>query len=223
MGVDLDQGGTKSTGPGKTIRKFDPLKKSKHPSSTASGKKTRRKNQLDEIKKKPDADFEKTLAALGLGSLGLEDSVDDRDLDELDPLDDASSSQMVDMIMRQLLSKDVLYEPMKEIGEKYPEFLSKAYADTESKAEEEQQEHQHALRRYEAQEVYIRKICAVYEAVDWEDRYDELMELLQGMQECGQPPGEVLRELKGDGVGGLFGEDAGGTGDAGDMGGCPVQ
>jgi hypothetical protein len=106
--------------------------------------------------------------------------------------EDDESSALVDMIMRQLLSKDVLYEPMKEIGAQYPAYLE---SQREQLAEEE-------LARYQAQQGYIEKICAVYES--GEDKFDELMELLQGMQGCGSPPEAIMSEL-GAGAGGLGG------------------
>ena len=31
---------------------------------------------------------------------------------------------LADTLMRQLLAKDVLYQPMKDIGERYPEWLA---------------------------------------------------------------------------------------------------
>ena len=31
---------------------------------------------------------------------------------------------LADSLMRQLLSKDVLYQPMKDIGDRYPEWLA---------------------------------------------------------------------------------------------------
>lgn len=37
---------------------------------------------------------------------------------------DADFSSLADSIMHQLLSKDVLYQPMKDIGAKYPAWLA---------------------------------------------------------------------------------------------------
>ena len=135
------------------------------------------------------------------------DSLEDEEGGDAD--DNDESSALVDMIMRQLLSKDVLYEPMKEIGAKYPEYLQSEGA---LLSEEE-------VSRYQAQQRYIGKICAVYES--GEDRFDELMELLQGMQGCGNPPEAIMEEL-GAGAGGLGGLFGGG-GEDGAGNGCPVS
>ena len=156
------------------------------------------------------------------------------DSDDFSNDDTGNNSLLVDMIMRQLLAKDVLYEPMKEIGERYPAYLAEARTGGVVSSEE--------IRRYEAQAVYIGKICGVYESGAWEgegeeeERYEELMDLLQGMQACGQPPEEILRDLGGGGesgsgggggMGGLLfgaggmGEEGGGGGGGG--GGCPVS
>ena len=74
---------------------------------------------------------------------------------------------LVDTIMHQLLSKDVLYQPMKDIGARYPAWL---------------EAHRHELepaevRRYQEQLEYIEKICLLYETRP--DDYAGLMELLQ--------------------------------------------
>jgi peroxin-19 len=37
---------------------------------------------------------------------------------------DSSFASLADSIMQQLLSKDVLYQPMKDIGAKYPAWLA---------------------------------------------------------------------------------------------------
>ena len=155
-----------------------------------------------------------TLEALGMPGAPLAGSHGEGSEPSASSEDDESSA-LVDMIMRQLLSKDVLYEPMKEIGAKYPEYLA---AEGASLSEE-------VLALYQAQQGYIRKICAVYES--GEDRFDELMELLQGMQGCGNPPEAIMSEL-GAGAGGLggleglFGNDGGDDGDEA-VNGCPLS
>ena len=40
---------------------------------------------------------------------------------------------------------------------------------------------------------YFQKIVAVYESEP--NNYTRLMELMQDMQECGQPPAEIVKEL----------------------------
>ncbi|GAB4813856.1 hypothetical protein N2152v2_000902 [Parachlorella kessleri] len=92
-------------------------------------------------------------------------------------------ASLVDSIMQQLLSKDVLYQPMKDIGERYPAWLD---ANRTVLPEEE-------LHRYSRQYEFIQQICALYES-DPSD-YTQLVNLLQQMQQCGQPPQEIVDEL----------------------------
>ena len=76
---------------------------------------------------------------------------DDFDSDDFSNDDTGNNSLLVDTIMRQLLAKDVLYEPMKEIGERYHVYLAEARTGGVVSSEE--------IRRYEAQAMYIAKIC----------------------------------------------------------------
>jgi len=76
-------------------------------------------------------------------------------------------ASLVDTIMHQLLSKEVLYQPMKDIGNKYPEWL----AENKSSLDPGQ------YKQYEEQYEYIQKICTMYETDP--ENYPKLMELLQ--------------------------------------------
>jgi hypothetical protein len=76
-------------------------------------------------------------------------------------------SSIVDTIMHQILSKEVLYQPMKDIGDKYPEWLA---ANKESLDPEQ-------YTKYEEQYEYIQKICTMYETDP--ENYPKLMDLLQ--------------------------------------------
>ncbi|KAG6976209.1 hypothetical protein JG688_00001598 [Phytophthora aleatoria] len=90
---------------------------------------------------------------------------------------------LVDGMMQQLLSKDVMYDPMKQICERYPEWL----AEKESLLSKEDYE------RYGKQYQYFQQIVAVYESEP--DNYTRLSELMQEMQETGQPPSEIVKDL----------------------------
>jgi len=90
---------------------------------------------------------------------------------------------VVDGMMRQLLSKEIMYDPMKQICQKYPEWL----------AEKEQDLKKDDYERYGKQYQYFQKIVAVYDTEP--DNFPRLMELMQDMQECGQPPSEIIKEL----------------------------
>ena len=115
--------------------------------------------------------------------------------------------------MRQMLAKEVMHAPMREIGEKYPAWLeanaSKLSADE--------------IERYEAQRLCGGTIVAHYDSDSGE--FDARVVLLQEMQSKGQPPQELVDELApgltfgDDGMPNLFGGGSGGGAGAGLAGG----
>ncbi|PON40654.1 Pex19 protein [Parasponia andersonii] len=90
---------------------------------------------------------------------------------------------IMETMMQQLLSKEILHEPMKEIGERYPKWLSEHEASL-SKEEYERYSHQYEL---------IKDLNEVYEKDS--SNFNKIVELMQKMQECGQPPNDILTEL----------------------------
>lgn len=80
-------------------------------------------------------------------------------------------TQFLDGIMKQLVSKDVLYQPMKDICEKYPSWLEKEKGtlDTED------------YRKYHDQYTIISKMCRLYETDP--ENFGMIMHLLQEV--CG--------------------------------------
>lgn len=90
---------------------------------------------------------------------------------------------IVETMMQQLLSKEILHEPLKEIGEKYPKWLEEHKADL--KPEE--------FDRYSRQYQLILRLNDVYE--NEPDNFQKIMDLMQKMQECGQPPSDIVQDL----------------------------
>jgi len=90
---------------------------------------------------------------------------------------------MMDKMMRHILSKDILYQPMKEVGEKYPQWL------TENRSSLSDED----IERYTKQQALIMELCKVYE--ERPESFGEVVGLMQQMQECGQPPAELIQEL----------------------------
>lgn len=90
---------------------------------------------------------------------------------------------LVEQLMKQILAKDVLYAPMKEIAEKYPAWLE-SHRDSLSTEE---------LEKYQLQQRYIHDILRQYDSNP--DDITTLMQLLQQMQSCGQPPQDIIDEL----------------------------
>ncbi|XP_059657552.1 peroxisome biogenesis protein 19-2-like [Cornus florida] len=90
---------------------------------------------------------------------------------------------IVETMMQQLLSKEILHEPMKEIGERYPKWLE------EHKASLSKEEYDRYFRQY----LLIKNLNEVYETEP--DNFNKIVELMQKMQECGQPPNDIVQEL----------------------------
>mmetsp|Transcript_8536 Transcript_8536/g.13460 ORF Transcript_8536/g.13460 Transcript_8536/m.13460 type:complete len:276 (-) Transcript_8536:97-924(-) len=104
--------------------------------------------------------------------------------EQLQGLDNDPSMQgVMESMMQQLLSKEFLHEPLLEIAKKYPEWLDKnsASLSAEDKA------------RYSKQLTVVKEICTVYE--NDPENMDRIVELIQEMQQCGQPPAEIVKEL----------------------------
>lgn len=93
---------------------------------------------------------------------------------------------IVETMMQQLLSKEILHEPMKEIGERYPKWLEEHKAEL-SKEDNERFSHQYEL---------IKDLNNVYE--NDAGNFTKIVELMQKMQECGQPPNDIVLELSPD-------------------------
>ena len=94
----------------------------------------------------------------------------------------------MDNMLQHLLSKDVLYEQMKEIAAKYPPWIKK---NKKNLPDEE-------VIRYEAQLVKVRAIVTAFE--DENTDFAKVVTLLQEMQSFGLPPDEIMKELKDQGM-----------------------
>ncbi|XP_002976649.2 peroxisome biogenesis protein 19-1 [Selaginella moellendorffii] len=90
---------------------------------------------------------------------------------------------LVGNFMQQILSKEILHEPMKEIGERYPSWLEA----NKSKLSKEDRD------RFSKQHQLILELCRVYDTTPGD--FDKITELMQSMQGCGQPPAEIVAEL----------------------------
>ncbi|KAG8382431.1 hypothetical protein BUALT_Bualt05G0076600 [Buddleja alternifolia] len=96
---------------------------------------------------------------------------------------ESDMESIVETMMQQLLSKEILHEPMREIGERYPIWLE------ENKGKLGAEEY----TRYSHQYELIKDLNHVYE--NEPDNFNKIVELMQKMQECGQPPNDIVQEL----------------------------
>lgn len=124
-------------------------------------------------------------------------------------------SKMFLGMMEQLTHKDMLYEPMKTLDDKYPEWLSKNKGRLKLKD----------AKRYANQQGIVKEIVGKFEEKNYSDEdptcRDYIWERMQKMQEEGAPPEELI-DNPFPGMGGMPGLGALGGGD-GEEPGCPTQ
>lgn len=110
--------------------------------------------------------------------------------------EDAFSSMLLGM-MEQLTNKEILYEPMKELDGKFPEWLAerepgKPKADTIT-AEDRQ--------KYAEQQGLVKEIVQRFEKPGYNDQNTEdrefIVERMQKMQAAGAPPADLVGDMGG--------------------------
>ncbi|KAJ3190051.1 hypothetical protein HDU85_000342 [Gaertneriomyces sp. JEL0708] len=120
---------------------------------------------------------------------GLGDDAMDQMMKELEGLmSNGDFDNVFGGLMEQLMSKELLYEPMKDLAARYPEWLQA----NESKIAKDE------LDKYRQQYEYVLEIVKVYDQSGEEVTAEEgkhVAELMQKMQDCGNPPEEILKEL----------------------------
>lgn len=96
---------------------------------------------------------------------------------------------MMQGMMQNLLSKDLLYPALRDIVDKYPDWL----ADKRPSLADEEYE------RYNRQFGLMRQVCEEFEAEGSSDgaevkqaRFERVLSLMQKMQECGHPPKDLV-------------------------------
>ncbi|XP_061193072.1 peroxisomal biogenesis factor 19-like [Saccostrea echinata] len=99
---------------------------------------------------------------------------------------------MMQGMMKTLLSKEVLYPSLKELSQKYPKWIE----ENKDKVETQQ------MIKYREHDRIVREICVEFEAEhmsDTEDvkklRFERIVDLMQQMQNMGQPPKEIVGDM----------------------------
>jgi len=114
-----------------------------------------------------------------LGDLGLGEGAET----------DEEFAGFLENMMGQLMSKEVLYEPLKELSDKFPSYL--ANPPTPLSAEDKQ--------RYELQLTCVQKIIAVFDDPAYDEKNAEtsqkVIDLMSEMQTHGSPPSEITGPL----------------------------
>lgn len=124
---------------------------------------------------------------------------------------DMDMSKFLVEMLEQLSSKEVLYEPIKDLNSKFPAYLE----ENKSKLSKDK------LTNYNKQYDITKEILAVFDAPDYNDndkpKREQVNALLETLQDLGQPPSELVGDLQDfPGFGGGLG--AGGAGGLGGLG-----
>ncbi|XP_035676799.1 peroxisomal biogenesis factor 19-like [Branchiostoma floridae] len=137
----------------------------------------------EELQNNPltEDDLLKAMSDLGLGSEGTAEGAGATDL-----------LPMMQTMMKNLLSKEVLYPSLKDICQKYPDWLE------QNKSKLSQEDNQ----KYSQQFELMKQICGEFESeaeTDAEEvkakRFEKTLDLMQKMQDLGQPPKELVGEM----------------------------
>lgn len=129
-----------------------------------------------------------------LAALGLDGNADfSKILEALSqPGEDGegSLSKMLAQMMEDLMNKDVLYEPLKDMHSRFPAYLASPAAE---KLDDD------TRQAYVAQEATMGEIIAVFESSNYSDSNPEkrkqVADLVSKLQEFGTPPQELLGDM----------------------------
>ncbi|KAI0543538.1 Pex19 protein family-domain-containing protein [Xylaria curta] len=98
-------------------------------------------------------------------------------------------SKLLMGMMEQLTNKEILYEPMKELNDKYPGWMEKN-KDTLAKDD---------LKRYQEQQVLVAEMVARFEQPTYSDSNpadrEYIVDRMQKMQAAGSPPHDLVGDM----------------------------
>ncbi|KAL8874266.1 MAG: hypothetical protein Q9174_000386 [Haloplaca sp. 1 TL-2023] len=104
---------------------------------------------------------------------------------------DEDFSKMLMTMMENLTNKDILYDPMKELHDKFPPWMLKNKASVKAAD----------LRRYEQQQQIVADIVGKFEESTYSDDNTNdrqyIVERMQKMQEAGSPPADLVGDMTG--------------------------
>ncbi|CAI6338394.1 unnamed protein product [Periconia digitata] len=102
---------------------------------------------------------------------------------------DEDFSKILMGMMEQLTNKDILYEPMKELHDKFPKWMEENKTKTEEKD----------LKRYEEQQQLVKEITERFERPGYTDDNAQdreyIVERMQKMQAAGSPPPDLVGDM----------------------------
>lgn len=165
----------------KETKNFDNVMKDTMERLKTSGKNIDEQIKNDQTSTNPEDMLSQLLSGLGgAGGAGGEGG-EGGDFD--------MSKLLVDML-EQLSSKEVLYEPIKDLNTKFPEYLQ------ENKLSISQEQHANYTKQYDI----TNDIVAIFEDPNYNDddkqQRENVNSLLESLQELGQPPSELVGDAK---------------------------
>lgn len=171
---------------------FDNVMKQTMERLKKSGKNIDEQLKNDQSGSNPEDMLTQLLAGLGSGGSG------DGEFD---------MSKLLTDMLEQLSSKEVLYEPIKDLNTKFPDYLK------EKEGKIPAEEHANYTKQYEV----TKEILAVFDAPGYDNdnpaHRDNVNNLLESLQELGNPPTELVGDENDfPGFGGGNGAGAGGAG-----------
>lgn len=99
-------------------------------------------------------------------------------------------SKMLLGMMEQLTNKEILYEPMKELDDKFPGWMAK----NAGKVDEAD------MKRYKEQQIYVREIVKRFELKTYKDENaadrEYIVDRMQKMQAAGSPPADLVGDMQ---------------------------
>ncbi|OBA19908.1 Pex19 protein, partial [Metschnikowia bicuspidata var. bicuspidata NRRL YB-4993] len=154
-----------------TPQNFDNVMKDTMERLKKSGESIDEQMKKDPSAGNPEDMLTQLLAGLGDGSAG------DGDLD---------MSKLLTDMLDQLSSKEVLYEPIRDLNAKFPEYLK------ENEGKISAEDHTNYTKQYEV----TKEILAVFDAPGYDNNNlqhrDNVNSLLESLQELGNPPTELV-------------------------------
>ncbi|KAK3942300.1 Pex19 protein family-domain-containing protein [Diplogelasinospora grovesii] len=98
-------------------------------------------------------------------------------------------SKMLLGMMEQLTNKEILYEPMKELNDKFPDWMEKNREKTSNED----------LKRYDEQQRLVKEIVAKFEEPTFSDSNtadrEYIVDRMQKMQAAGSPPADLVGDM----------------------------
>ncbi|KAG6847203.1 hypothetical protein H0H93_009558 [Arthromyces matolae] len=159
------------------------------------------KKTMDKLKESEDD--ARTSTSKSATGAGLEEGFEEllKKFSGADGNNDEDMQGLLESMMGSLMSKEVLYEPLKELSESFPPYVQNP--PTPLSPEDK--------KRYELQIVCIQKILAEFDKPTYNDEdptsRSTITNLMSEMQEHGSPPAELMGPLPSgldlDGMGGL--------------------